>query len=178
MLDRALVEKESYVRSDMLIEEVPWTILVQGGVSDGSDHLGPRREVQCPIENGLNEGGSDHVGLRRRNVCPIRHGTCEVPWTILIHGEVSGGSDHLGPKRKDQGPIGPWLNEGSLDHLGPSRGALCPIAQDASPDRTRRLKECFGPFWSKEMLGRRWLGPPWSEEQSARSDRTLIEGVK
>ena len=57
-----------------------------------------------------------------------------------------GGSDHLGPKRKDQGLIGPWLNEGSLDHLGPSRGALCPIAQDASPDRTRHLKECFGPF--------------------------------
>ena len=151
--------------------------MVQGDVSDGSDHLGPRREVQCPIEHGLNEGGSDHVGLRRRNVCPIRHGTCEVPWTILIQGEVSGGSDHLGPKRKDQGPIGPWLNEGSLDHLGPSRGALCPIAQDL-PRSHKTPAGVLGPCWSEDMLGRRWLGPSWSEEQSARSYWTLIEGVK
>ena len=72
--------------------------------------------------------------------------------------------------RKVQGLIGPWLNEEGSDHFGPRRGALCLIEQDAYGSALNHLLRGDGK--------KRWLGPPWSEEESARSDRTLTEGVK
>ena len=81
-----------------------------------------------PIGPCLKEIGSDHIGPRRRVSCPIGHAMGEVPWTILVRGDGKKKMARTTPKDLDFGrghamSDRTWMEDPSA-WLGPIRGEL------------------------------------------------------